>query len=83
MKPISELGYEEAPSPTKQEPKSPGNGNGAPRKRSWRQEIVQALIAAGIAQSPQASVQLLNQSDLSSDASPEAVVAWFQERQTA
>ena len=70
---MQELGFDEqAPDESK--------GNGKPqRKYSWRMEVVQALIKAGIANSPPKAVLMLNQSTLEPGISPEAAVAWFKE----
>jgi len=81
MQILKELGYQD----TQQSTPPKGNGNGKPKQRnkSWKQEIVQAVIEAGIAETPPEAVQLLNQSDISDDANPEEAVSWFKEHQAA
>ena len=54
-----------------------------PRNRSWKMDIVQAVISSGLASSPPEAVQLLNASDVTPDTNPEEAVAWFREQVTA
>ena len=76
---LKELGYQETQTPTPE--KKNGNGKPKQRNRSWKMEIVQAVIEAGIAETPPEAVQQLNQSNLAPGATPEEAVAWFQEHQ--
>ena len=76
---LKELGYQETQLSTQQENK--GNGKPKHRNKSWKLEVVQAVIEAGIAKTPPEAVQLLNQSEIPFDTSPDDAVVWFKEHQ--
>lgn len=63
---LKELGYENSPKPA-------NNGN---RAKSWNAEVVKAIIAAGLVENAAGAVNILNQSDLPTDITPEDAIAW-------
>jgi len=63
----------------------PSDNGKAPREKvrnkSWKMDIVQAVIQAGIASSPPDAVKMLNKSPLAQGIDPEEAVSWFQDKQ--
>lgn len=70
---LKELGYDDPP---------PSNNNKS-RPRSWDAAIVQAILAADLAESALKAVKLLNQSDLPRDTTPEEALVWVKNNHKA
>jgi hypothetical protein len=76
---LKELGYQETLTTTPAKEKGNGKPNG--RNKSWKQDIVQAVIQAKLVATPPEAVQLLNQSEIPGDASPEEAITWLKAHQ--